>query len=158
MWSIGVIAYIMLAGYPPFHSSKVPKILDKIVHSPVKYDHDIWDKLSVESMEFVDALLKKDPLTRMKPGEALKHKWIRQNIEIDHEIGSNIIENLVKCRTTDTLKKEIFIILMNNMSSTTKQKWNNYFEALDVDKDGLIKISVILEKLDDFECDPKRRK
>ena len=31
MWSIGVIAYIMLAGYPPFHSSKVPKILDKIL-------------------------------------------------------------------------------------------------------------------------------
>ena len=151
MWSIGVIAYIMLAGYPPFHSSKVPKILDKIVHSPVKYDPEIWDKLSVESMEFVDKLLKKDPATRMKPAEALRHKWIKQSIDIDHEIGSNIIENLVKCQTTDTLKKEIFIILINNMSAATKQKWNNYFEALDVDKDGLIKISVILEKLEDFE-------
>ena len=47
---------------------------------------------------------------------------------------------------------------MNNMSAATKDKWNNYFEALDVDKEGLIKISVLLEKLDDFEWDPTRRK
>ena len=59
-------------------------------------------------MEFVDKLLKKDPATRMKPAEALRHKWIKQSIDVDHEIGSNIIENLVKCQTTDTLKKEIF--------------------------------------------------
>ena len=64
----------------------------------------------------------------------------------------------MKCQSADTLKKEIFIILMNNMSATTKDKWNNYFEALDVDKEGLIKISVLLEKLDDFEWDPTRRK
>ena len=94
MWSIGVITYIMLTGYPPFHSSKVPRILEKIVHSQVKYDTEVWDKLSVESMEFVSKLLKKNPKERMKPAEALKHKWIKLNIDIDHEIGSNVIEML----------------------------------------------------------------
>lgn len=46
---------------------------------------------------------------------------------------------------------------MNNMNSKNKQKWNNYFEKLDVDKDGFIKIDVLLENLDDLECDLTRR-
>ena len=83
MWSIGVIAYIILVVYPHFHSSKVPKILDKIVHSPAKYDPKIWNKLSAEWKEFVDKF-KKDPATRMKPAEALIHKWIKQSIDVDH--------------------------------------------------------------------------
>lgn len=47
---------------------------------------------------------------------------------------------------------------MNNMTPDSKQKWNKYFEALDVDKDGLIKVSVLIDKLNDFECDPLKRK
>ena len=146
MWSIGVITYIMLAGYPPFHSAKISRILDKIVNNPVSFDPEIWDKLSIESLDFVDKLLNKNPQLRLKPSEALKHKWIQQAIEVDHDIGTDVIENLVKMQSPDALKKEIFIILMNSMSPDTKLKWSNYFKALDVDKDGLIKISVLIEK------------
>ena len=141
----------MLAGYPPFHSLKVARILEKIVNNPVRFDPEIWDKLSIQSLEFVDKLLNKSPELRMKPNEALKHGWIQQTIEEDHDIGAEVIEDLVKVQSADTLKKEIFIVLMNNMSSDTRQKWDNYFKALDVDKDGLIKISVLIDKIDDFE-------
>lgn len=158
MWSVGVITYILLIGSPPFHSSRVSKILYKIMHHPLNYNNRIWEDLSPEAMEFVSKILVKDPKERIKPAEALKHAWIKQKIKTDNNINSNVIANLVKYQTEDTLKKEIFIILMNNMATNTRQKWNKYFEALDVDKDGLIKINVLIEKLDDFECDPHRRK
>lgn len=60
------------------------------------YDPHIWDNLSLEALDFVDKVLVKNPAERMKPGEALKHNWIKQKIEVDHEIGTDIIENLVK--------------------------------------------------------------
>lgn len=158
MWSIGVISYILLVGSPPFHSARVSKILYKIVNSPVRYDSEIWEKLSIEAFDFVSNILIKNPKERMKPAAGLKHDWIKQKISTDHEISSDVIANLVKYQNVDTLKREIFIILMNNMNSDTKVKWNKYFEALDVDQDGHIKINVLIENLDDFECNPGRRK
>ena len=125
MWSIGVIAYILLVGCPPFHSSRVSKILHKIVNAPVRYDSDVWEKLSIEAFEFVSSVLVKDPKERLTPSQGLKHAWIRQKSSCDHEIKPSVIANLVKHQQVDSLKKEIFIILLNNMNnkSTEKLKW-----------------------------------
>jgi calcium-dependent protein kinase len=55
MWSIGVIAYIMLVGSPPFHSKEVNNILRNILNKKVEYDTEIWDKLSPEAADFVQS-------------------------------------------------------------------------------------------------------
>ena len=44
------------------------------------------------------------------------------------------------------------------MPTKTKEKWNKYFESLDADHEGTIKVSKIIEKLDDFECSSSKRK
>lgn len=48
--------------------------------------------------------------------------------------------------------------MMNNIPTKTKEKWNKYFEALDTDNSGTIKISTLSQHLDDFEADPYKRK
>jgi calcium-dependent protein kinase len=158
MWSVGVISYILLTGGPPFNSTRVQRILYKIVHESVKFDRDLWSNLSEEAFEFVQSVLRKDPAERLTPSQALKHPWIKQTMSEDNDIGGEVITNLIKFQNVDNLKKEIFMVMMNNMSQESKEKWNNYFEALDVDKDGLIKTSALLEKIDDFESDPQKRK
>jgi len=158
MWSIGVIAYIMLVGSPPFHSKEVNNILRNILNKKVEYDTEIWDKLSPEAADFVQSWLTKDPRNRIKPNDALKHKWIRQEMEKDTEIGSRVIKKLFSNRNTDELKKEIFLVMMNNMSPDSKQKWDKWFDVLDIDQKGEIKTSVLLEKLTELECNPNRRK
>lgn len=62
----------------------------------MKYDREIWDKLSVESMDFISKLLVKNPAERLKPAEALKHDWIKQRVDCDNDISSDVIANLVK--------------------------------------------------------------
>jgi len=57
------------------------------------------------------------------------------------------LSNLIKYKEPNVLKKEVFVLLMNNMNSESKEKWNQIFERLDVDKVGQIKISSLLNEL-----------
>lgn len=52
---------------------------------------------------------------------------------------------MARYRAPDMLKKEIFNLLMNNIESDIIQQWNTYFEKLDTDNTGMIKIKELVK-------------
>lgn len=52
---------------------------------------------------------------------------------------------MARYRAPDMLKKEIFSLLMNNIESDVIQQWNTYFEELDSDNTGMIKIKELIK-------------
>ena len=61
LWSIGIISYLLLCGFLPFddeHSER--EIARQTIQDPVPFPDDIWSKLSSESKEFIEGLLKKN--------------------------------------------------------------------------------------------------
>lgn len=56
-----------------------------------------------------------------------------------------MISKLARYRAPDMLKKEIFNILINNIESDLIQQWNKYFEELDTDSTGMIKIKELVK-------------
>lgn len=117
MWSIGVIAYILLTGSPPFYDKRPVDIWRKIVKESVRYESE-WENLSVASQKFVRSILIKDPSKRIKPEDALKMDWIQQKMENDFKISSKVIKNLVQIREVDEMKKEFLLILFNQMNAS----------------------------------------
>lgn len=76
LWSLGVIVFMLLVGYPPFHGSD-DAIRAKIVVADVDWHHpQRWNKVSVEAKDFVNALLVRDPAGRLDAQTALKHQWL----------------------------------------------------------------------------------
>ena len=53
IWSIGVIAYILLSGRPPFKGRSKNEIFRSIMHASLNFDHPIWDKVSAEAKDFI---------------------------------------------------------------------------------------------------------
>jgi calcium/calmodulin-dependent protein kinase I len=53
MWSIGIIAYLMLTGKFPFDDLKEQEIVRQILFKPINWDDGRWDEVSVEGKEFV---------------------------------------------------------------------------------------------------------
>lgn len=44
--SCGVILYILLCGYPPFHGDNEKKIFEAVISKPVDFTSDPWPKIS----------------------------------------------------------------------------------------------------------------
>ena len=79
LWSIGIIAFLLLCGYLPFddkHSER--EIARQTIQDPVPYDNKIWSKISPEAKQFVDGLLQKKPEKRYNIKEVLEHPWIKK--------------------------------------------------------------------------------
>lgn len=76
LWSVGVMAYYMLAGYPPFWANEEVKLWKKI--KTCDYDYfDEWKDISAESRDFVSRLLEPNLKLRMSASDALNHKWLK---------------------------------------------------------------------------------
>lgn len=53
IWSIGVIVYILLSGRPPFRGKTKHEIFRSILQHDLSFDHQIWEKISVEAKDFI---------------------------------------------------------------------------------------------------------
>ncbi|RXN25713.1 calcium calmodulin-dependent kinase type 1D-like protein [Labeo rohita] len=49
-WSIGVIAYILLCGYPPFYDENDSKLFEQILKADYEFDAPYWDDISDSGM------------------------------------------------------------------------------------------------------------
>lgn len=64
VWSIGVITYILLAGYPPFHDESQPILFRKIRKGKYQYDSPYWDNVSDDAKDFISRMLVVNPKDR----------------------------------------------------------------------------------------------
>lgn len=86
-WSIGVVVYIMMCGYPPFSASKKEKrhgltrgMRARIQEADYDFPDKDWQNVSGECKNFIRALLTSDTQRRMTVTDALKHKWLSENM------------------------------------------------------------------------------
>eukprot|EP01094_Clydonella_sp_ATCC50884_P005859 TRINITY_DN1483_c0_g1_i1.p1 TRINITY_DN1483_c0_g1~~TRINITY_DN1483_c0_g1_i1.p1 ORF type:complete len:472 (+),score=291.09 TRINITY_DN1483_c0_g1_i1:43-1458(+) len=76
LWSIGVITYILLCGFPPFYNESLPLLFEQIMKADYDYPPDYWDEISESAKNFIDRLLVVEPSERMTAEEALQHEWL----------------------------------------------------------------------------------
>ncbi|KAL7495893.1 hypothetical protein ACHAWT_006561 [Skeletonema menzelii] len=76
IWSTGIIAYILLCGYPPFNGDDDREIFDAISKGHFDFPSSGWMNKSPLCMDFVKCLLRRDPRKRCTAQEALMHPWL----------------------------------------------------------------------------------
>ena len=77
IWSLGVIFYILLCGYPPFHSDKgQDDLFRKIKHAAYKFDSPDWDEISAEAKDLISKILVPNPAQRLTADQILQHPWM----------------------------------------------------------------------------------
>ncbi|XP_063982067.1 ribosomal protein S6 kinase 2 beta [Diachasmimorpha longicaudata] len=79
IWSLGVLLYIMLAGYTPFPNSpgdSASDILNRIGPGYVDLDTGVWSCISGEAKELVRRMLHIDPHRRPTAAGVLRSTWI----------------------------------------------------------------------------------
>ena len=76
LWSLGVTAYVMLCGYPPFNGRSNREVCLKVKSGKYEFKSKYWKGVSKDAKDFVRKLLQVNPKKRMSIEQALKHPWI----------------------------------------------------------------------------------
>ncbi|KAI9091839.1 kinase-like domain-containing protein [Phlyctochytrium arcticum] len=79
LWSLGVITYILLCGYPPFYDQNNIALFKLIMAGQYSFDKPWWDPVSDIAKDFIRKLLVLNPKDRTTAAEALNHPFITMN-------------------------------------------------------------------------------
>lgn len=86
MWSLGVIMYILLCGYPPFYSNHgaaiSPGMKKRIRNGQYEFPNPEWSRVSTDAKDLIKGLLKTDPDKRLPIQEVMASKWIKLYSEV----------------------------------------------------------------------------
>jgi len=77
MWSVGVIIYILLCGYPPFYADNAPALFKKIMEVKYDFDDPSWENVSQEAKDLISHLLVKDPSQRYSAKQCADNAWVK---------------------------------------------------------------------------------
>mmetsp|Transcript_15318 Transcript_15318/g.42373 ORF Transcript_15318/g.42373 Transcript_15318/m.42373 type:complete len:346 (-) Transcript_15318:396-1433(-) len=77
MWSVGVILYILLGGYPPFIESTQRDLFRKIRRGEYEFHEEYWGTVSSEAKDLISSLLTVNPSRRLDAAQALQNPWIK---------------------------------------------------------------------------------
>mmetsp|Transcript_78518 Transcript_78518/g.154134 ORF Transcript_78518/g.154134 Transcript_78518/m.154134 type:complete len:371 (-) Transcript_78518:134-1246(-) len=76
MWSLGVIVYILLGGYPPFIEQNQRELFRKIRKGQYEFHEEYWGQVSDEAKSLIRKLLTVSPTQRYDAEAAMRNGWI----------------------------------------------------------------------------------
>ncbi|KAI8632593.1 SMAD/FHA protein kinase [Xylariaceae sp. FL1651] len=85
IWSLGVVLYICLCGFPPFsdelYSRDFPYTLSQQIKSGrFDYPSPYWDSVGDPALDLIDHMLVVEPERRFTVDQCLQHPWISQKV------------------------------------------------------------------------------
>jgi serine/threonine protein kinase len=77
LWSVGVLLYVLLSGYPPFNENAELSLFEQIQLGQYDFQpHEAWAMVSNEAKHLITQLIEVEPAKRLTVQEALRHPWI----------------------------------------------------------------------------------
>ncbi|XP_073278111.1 CDPK-related kinase 1-like isoform X2 [Primulina huaijiensis] len=153
MWSIGVIAYILLCGSRPFWSRTESGIFRAVLKADPSFDEAPWPSLSSDAVDFVKGLLNKDYRKRLTAAQALGHPWLvgHQDVKITLDM---IIYKLLKAYIcSSSLRKAALRALARTLSIQQLAYLREQFTLLGPNKSGLISITCFKTAITKYSTD-----
>lgn len=96
VWSIGVISYILLCGYPPFYDENDANLFAQILKGEFEFDSPYWDEISDSAKDFIRQMMCVNVDKRFSCKQALGHPWISGNAASNKNIHGTVSEQLKK--------------------------------------------------------------
>mmetsp|Transcript_37666 Transcript_37666/g.97411 ORF Transcript_37666/g.97411 Transcript_37666/m.97411 type:complete len:538 (+) Transcript_37666:71-1684(+) len=138
MWSLGVVAWMLLTGSPPFSSNENAILQRKIKTCDINYNSHFY-RLSPTAKDFLRSLLVLDCRTRLSAQEALDHPWIKTRHEVQvTPIDGGILSSLRSYANSSQFRRNLLSMMAWSLSTEARAELQSQFLAFDKDKKGTI--------------------
>ena len=146
-WSLGVIAYTLLCGNPPFFGENNKEIFSKVVKGKFQFVLSEWRNISRDAQDFIVKLLCVNVDKRFTAAQALNHAWLRsiRKEGEDAKLDPKIFNNLRNYKEIPTLKKEAMKVIVNMMNDKDIKELKKAFRRIDNDNSGMISHQELLK-------------
>ncbi|KAL6209726.1 hypothetical protein ACLB2K_020666 [Fragaria x ananassa] len=143
VWSVGVIAYILLCGSRPFWARTESGIFRAVLKADPSFDEAPWPSLSLEAKDFVKRLLNKDPRKRMTAAQALSHPWMRNYNDVKVPLDILIFRLMKMYMRSSSLRKAALRALSKTLTVDELFYLKEQFALLVPNKNGTITLDNI---------------
>ena len=157
IWAVGVIAFLLLSGDPPFGGCGGPEPLltvrSNILRGSFYFEpEEIWCLVSQKAKDFIRFLLVLDPKSRPTARDAQKHTWLREwanktRTEDDNILNPNVVKALVTFKEFSDMRKLLCEVLSFTLLPDQIKELRKEFEKMDTDGSGEISLSALKQVL-----------
>lgn len=148
VWSLGVVAYMILSGCPPFYGSNSDAIHDMILTEEPDFSSKRFSHVSALGLDFLQKVLIKDVNLRYTPQQALMHPFIKladkpmgnPDDGMIAETTEDVVNSLKSFVQMSRFKKLVLELVAFTLSSGQISQMREEFNSIDVDKSGTISI------------------
>jgi calcium-dependent protein kinase len=143
LWSVGVIAFMLLSSHRPFYSKQRRVMIDQIMRADYNLQGPGWGEISEEAKDFVSNLMVLDPKTRLNATSALVHKWLSVEFKPSDRKPTDAVllavdEGLVHYKDTSQLKKIALNVIAHRSSTEEILELRKCFDHFDSANDGIV--------------------
>ncbi|CAK1546486.1 unnamed protein product [Leptosia nina] len=86
IWSLGVVMYILLCGFPPFYSNHglaiSPGMKKRIRLGQYDFPEPEWSNVSADAKNLIRGMLSVDPAKRLTIHQVMSSPWVRQYTQV----------------------------------------------------------------------------
>mmetsp|Transcript_33167 Transcript_33167/g.65669 ORF Transcript_33167/g.65669 Transcript_33167/m.65669 type:complete len:657 (-) Transcript_33167:67-2037(-) len=155
LWSMGVVAYMLLSSRLPFYGNDRRKIISRIKKCKYNFNDMAWRTVSDHAKTFVRSLLQADPDLRPTASGAMQHKWIRTHYRLSKRYpGDHIMEQMPDAIQNFTglpnIKKMALMLVAHNSTTAEIGDLQQVFDQYDSNNEGYITRAEFKEAMSKF--------
>jgi Ca2+-binding EF-hand superfamily protein len=160
LWSVGVIAYMLLSSQMPFYGRKRSHIVEQIMQCKYDFKGRRWKRVSPQARTFVEDLLVLDPEDRVTANEALQSSWLNKRYAATvraptiEEVDTTA-NTIKKYSTYSHLKKLALMVIAHKSTSSEIGILRKVFQQYDKNKDGTIQLEDFQDALGRYGYPPE---
>jgi len=143
LWSLGVVMYAMLCGYPPFSGNTAPELFLEIQTRALEFEPEDWDDVSDDAKDLVKKLISRNAKQRLTAGQTMQHTWIKDKAPKaakDHPLHGSMQSKLKSFCGQNKIKKLALNVVARHLSADDIAHLKELFLQMDTNPDGTLSI------------------
>jgi len=162
MWSLGVVMFVMLFGYPPFYADtkQYGQFTDDKILAMVKKGFTPVTKdgygphfpkaipATDSAKDLISKLLVLDIAKRLSAEEALEHPWLTGETASDKPLLPRVLENLKNFDSSLKFKSAVLTMMADSLTEAELDVLTDTFKKIDKNGDGSITFAEMKEALE----------